>query len=161
HKSKSQCCKVGEFTRQSGGLYPVIMDRVHKGTKTTIEKTPVFSTHAEQLHPGIRLCPTTQSINQRRVGGWSGSFWTTCGRGTAPQAHGFFLSVQSGNSIALPPVPPQHRIADVRACPHVLQQLGSLNFSQFVARQIGRRRGVSPRYGRAHRLQRREPLPCL
>ena len=39
------------------------------------------------------------------------------------------------------------------------RSLRSLNFSQFVARQIWKRRGVSPLYGRAHRLQRREPLP--
>jgi len=37
----------------------------------------------------------------------------------------------------------------------------SLNFSRFVARQIWRRRGVSPLCGRAHRLQRREPLRGL
>jgi len=35
---------------------------------------PVKSTHTAQLHPGIHLCTKTQSINQRRVGGWSGSF---------------------------------------------------------------------------------------
>jgi Helix-turn-helix of DDE superfamily endonuclease len=34
----------------------------------------------------------------------------------------------------------------------------SLNLSDFVGRQIWRRRGVSPRRGKAHRLQRREPL---
>src|SRR5262245_40486707 len=33
------------------------------------------------------------------------------------------------------------------------------NFSPFVARHIERRRGVSPGCGRAHRLQRRAPLP--
>ena len=38
---------------------------------------------------------------------------------------------------------------------------GTLNFSHFVARQIWRRRGLSPLCGRAHRLQRREPLQCL
>jgi hypothetical protein len=38
------------------------------------------------------------------------------------------------------------------------QLLDSLNLSYFVARQIWRRCGVSPRRGRAHRLQRREPL---
>src|SRR5919204_5937290 len=37
----------------------------------------------------------------------------------------------------------------------------SLNLSQFVARIIWRRRGVSPLCGRAHRLQRRELLRCL
>jgi hypothetical protein len=37
----------------------------------------------------------------------------------------------------------------------------SLNFSDFVARHISRRRGMSPRCGRAHRLQRRELLPYL
>jgi hypothetical protein len=37
----------------------------------------------------------------------------------------------------------------------------SLNLSHFVARKIWRRRGVSPLCGRAHRLQRREPLQCL
>ncbi len=36
-----------------------------------------------------------------------------------------------------------------------------LNLSHFVARKIWRRRGVSPLCGRAHRLQRREPLQCL
>jgi hypothetical protein len=41
------------------------------------------------------------------------------------------------------------------------RSLRSLNFSQFVARQIWKRRGVSPLYGRAHRLQRRAPLPWL
>ena len=35
------------------------------------------------------------------------------------------------------------------------------NFSHFVARQIWRGRGVSPRHSRAHRLQRREPLRGL
>jgi hypothetical protein len=44
-------------------------------------------------------------------------------------------------------------------CRHVQRQ--SLNFSHFVARQIWRRRGVSPLCGRAHRLQRREPLRGL
>jgi hypothetical protein len=37
----------------------------------------------------------------------------------------------------------------------------SLSFSHFVARQIWRRRGVSPRRCRAHRLQRRVPLRGL
>jgi hypothetical protein len=37
----------------------------------------------------------------------------------------------------------------------------SLNLSRFVARQIWRRRGASSLYGRAHRLQSREPLPYL
>jgi len=37
----------------------------------------------------------------------------------------------------------------------------SLNFSHFVARQIWRRRGASPLGGRAHHLQRREPLQGL
>jgi hypothetical protein len=36
-----------------------------------------------------------------------------------------------------------------------------LNLSHFVARKIWRRRGVSPLCGRAHRLQRREPLQGL
>src|SRR5262245_9727369 len=36
-----------------------------------------------------------------------------------------------------------------------------LNFSHFVARQIWRRRGASPLGGRAHHLQRREPLQGL
>jgi len=35
---------------------------------------------------------------------------------------------------------------------------GSLNLSDFVARHIWRRRGVSPRRGRAYRRQRRAPL---
>ena len=39
-----------------------------------------------------------------------------------------------------------------------LPMSGSLNLSPFVARQIWRRRGVSPLHCRAHRLQRREPL---
>jgi hypothetical protein len=34
----------------------------------------------------------------------------------------------------------------------------SLNLSHFVAQKIWRRRGVSPLRGRAHRLQRHEPL---
>src|SRR6266446_609191 len=42
-----------------------------------------------------------------------------------------------------------------------LPQLRSLNFSLFVAQQIWGRRGVSPRRGRAHRLQRCEPLRGL
>jgi hypothetical protein len=37
----------------------------------------------------------------------------------------------------------------------------TLNFSPFVARNIRRRRSVSPLRGRAHRLQRRKPLPGL
>jgi hypothetical protein len=37
----------------------------------------------------------------------------------------------------------------------------SLNLSRFVARKIWRGRGVSPRRGKAHRLQRRESLRCL
>jgi len=37
----------------------------------------------------------------------------------------------------------------------------SLNLSRFVARQIWRRRGISPLRGRAHRLQRRELLRGL
>jgi hypothetical protein len=37
----------------------------------------------------------------------------------------------------------------------------SLNFSHFVARQIWWGRGAPPRRGRAHRLQRREPLRGL
>jgi hypothetical protein len=37
----------------------------------------------------------------------------------------------------------------------------TLNFSHFVAPKIWRRRGVSPLRGMAHRLQRRDPLPCL
>src|SRR5262245_54560412 len=37
----------------------------------------------------------------------------------------------------------------------------SLNVSDFVVRQICWRRGVSPRRGRAHHLQRREPLRGL
>ena len=36
-----------------------------------------------------------------------------------------------------------------------------LNFSQFVARQIERRRGLFPLRCRAHRLQRRRPLRGL
>jgi hypothetical protein len=42
----------------------------------------------------------------------------------------------------------------------VLQQF-SLNFSHFVARTIWRRRGISPRRGKAHRLQRRGSLRCV
>ena len=38
-----------------------------------------------------------------------------------------------------------------------LSLLLPLNLSYFVARKIWRRRGISPRHGRAHRLQRREP----
>ena len=41
------------------------------------------------------------------------------------------------------------------------RQSGSLNFAHFVARTIWRRRSVSPRRGRAHRLQRRAPLQGL
>jgi hypothetical protein len=37
----------------------------------------------------------------------------------------------------------------------------SLNLSDFVGRKIWRRRGVSPLRGKAHRLQRREPLRDL
>jgi hypothetical protein len=37
----------------------------------------------------------------------------------------------------------------------------SLNLSHFVAHKIWRRCGGSPLCGRAHRLQRREPLQCL
>ena len=40
-------------------------------------------------------------------------------------------------------------------------QQRSLNLSDFVARQIERRRGVSPRRYRADRLQRRAPFRCL
>src|SRR4030095_7360412 len=42
----------------------------------------------------------------------------------------------------------------------ILQQF-SLNFSHFVARTIWRKRGVSPRRGKAHRLHRRESLRCV
>ena len=41
---------------------------------------PVISTHAAQPHPGTRPRTETQSINQRRVGRWPGSFWTACER---------------------------------------------------------------------------------
>jgi catechol 2,3-dioxygenase-like lactoylglutathione lyase family enzyme len=37
----------------------------------------------------------------------------------------------------------------------------SLNLSYFVARKTWRRRDISPRRGRAHRQQRREPLRDL
>src|SRR5262252_8496499 len=40
----------------------------------------------------------------------------------------------------------------------IVPPVQSLHFSQSVARTIWWRRGVSPRCGRAHHLQRREPL---
>src|SRR5215510_6267008 len=43
HKSKSQFCKVGEFLRQSVGSTRVLMDRVMKGTKNTIYKSPIIN----------------------------------------------------------------------------------------------------------------------
>ena len=46
-------------------------------------------------------------------------------------------------------------LAIIDLCPACL---ASLNLSHFVARKIWRRCGVSPRYCRAHRLQRRAPL---
>src|SRR5262249_19800337 len=45
------------------------------------EKTPVKSTYTAQPYPGTRLRTATQSINQCRVGGWSGGFWTAWDRG--------------------------------------------------------------------------------
>ena len=48
--------------------------------------------------------------------------------------------------------------------PTILLSLGkrsSLNLSYLVARKIWRGHSVSPLCGRAHRLQRREPLRCL
>jgi hypothetical protein len=52
------------------------------------------------------------------------------------------------------------------ACPSGVRlmrhlQIESLNVSHFVARHIWQKRRVSPRHGRAHRLQRHEPLQGL
>jgi hypothetical protein len=49
--------------------------------------------------------------------------------------------------------------SSVRLIRHL--HIESLNVSHFVARHIWRKRRVSPRHGRAHRLQRREPLQGL
>src|SRR5262245_7262060 len=46
-------------------------------------------------------------------------------------------------------------------CVASLEKTSSLNFSHFVAHIIWWRRGVSPLYGKADRLQRREPLSGL
>jgi hypothetical protein len=46
----------------------------HNRLLSRVWLSPVKATHAEQTHPGARVCPETQSINQRRVGGWSRSF---------------------------------------------------------------------------------------
>jgi hypothetical protein len=51
------------------------------------------------------------------------------------------------------------RVAAAPSLPGVMHD--SLNFSHFVARKIWRKRRVSPRHGRAQRLQRRAPLRGL
>jgi len=43
--------------------------------------SPVCCTPDEQPHPGAQPCTETQSVNQRRVGGWPGSFSTTRAHG--------------------------------------------------------------------------------
>jgi len=50
-----------------------------------------------------------------------------------------------------------HRVTEAE----IFSKDTSLNLSHFVARQIWRRRGVSPLHCRAHRLQRREPFRGL
>jgi hypothetical protein len=60
-----------------------------------IRLTPVFSTHAEQPPPGTRFRTETQSINQRRVGTWSGSFSTPYRSGHLATARGSTLQTAS------------------------------------------------------------------
>src|SRR5262245_7897785 len=56
-------------------------------------ESPVLLTNTAQPHPGTRLRTETQSINQRRVGRWSGSFSTPCRQDRLATAIGGTLTV--------------------------------------------------------------------
>src|SRR5712664_4238362 len=49
---------------------------------------PVFCTRHERGNAAGTTCTEIQYTNERRVGGWPGSFWTACGRESLAAAMG-------------------------------------------------------------------------
>jgi hypothetical protein len=76
----------GAYVRQKSRRHSELHDqaRMIENRRPTrapilVRLSPGFCTRDTRgISPGI-TCTATQSINQRRVGGWPGSFWMVCG----------------------------------------------------------------------------------